>query len=223
MKTSEFDYQLPQEKIAQTPIETRHNSRLLVLDRSSTELQHTIFHQIGRFLNPGDVLVINKTRVIPARIFARKPTGGRVELLLLKRQDARTWETLARGKKLRPGTRTLLIGDGMLDNDGRFNLNKQGDGVLELVDPGDLALEVSAGVTGFALERMAIVLELDGDAVAFPYRDLTGGFKCFRRKVIESIDLDSIRSDGYSFQIEVNCQIMTTTKPGSDRGKSTYQ
>ena len=83
MKTSDFDYWLPQEKIAQTPIEPRHNSRLLILDRASSELRHTHFLEIEKFLNPGDVLVINQTRVIPARIFARKPTGGRVELLLL--------------------------------------------------------------------------------------------------------------------------------------------
>ena len=103
MKTSDFDYTLPSESIAQTPVEPRDSSRLLVLHRDTGALEHAIFRDIGKYLNPGDLLVINRTRVIPARIFARKPTGGRVEVLLLRREDLLTWECLVGGKGLSVG------------------------------------------------------------------------------------------------------------------------
>src|ERR1035437_2672835 len=77
MKTSDFDYHLPLERIAQTPIEPRHASRLLVLRRDRAELEHSRFWELGEFLNPGDLLVINQTRVIPARLYAHKDSGGR--------------------------------------------------------------------------------------------------------------------------------------------------
>jgi S-adenosylmethionine:tRNA ribosyltransferase-isomerase len=104
MKTSDFDYELPSERIAQTPVEPRDSSRLLVLDRTNKEITHSIFNQIGDYLHPGDLLVLNHTRVIPARIYGRKAdSGGKVELLLLKREDALTWECLAGGKGLSVG------------------------------------------------------------------------------------------------------------------------
>jgi S-adenosylmethionine:tRNA ribosyltransferase-isomerase len=112
MRTSDFDYELPPERIAQTPVEPRHASRLLVLDRARTELEHTSFWQIDRYLRPGDLLVINETRVIPARVFARKPTGGKVELLLLRREDDLAWEALVGGKGLLAGRR-LSLDDGL--------------------------------------------------------------------------------------------------------------
>ncbi len=112
MKTSDFDYDLPPERIAQTPIEPRHDSRLLVMRRGSDELEHAVFKDIGRYLQPGDLLVINQTRVIPARIYARKPTGGKVELLLLNRRDELTWEALVGGKRVGQGSR-LEIEDGL--------------------------------------------------------------------------------------------------------------
>ena len=108
MHTDDFDYQLPTERIAQTPIEPRHSARLMVMRRDRAELEHTTFWQVGEFLKPGDVLVINQTQVIPARIFARKPSGGKVELLLLRRQDACTWEALVGGKRLVAGVRLAL-------------------------------------------------------------------------------------------------------------------
>ena len=103
MKTTDFDYHLPEESIAQTPVEPRHASRLLVLDRKQDALEHTTFWHIADYLRPGDLLVINQTRVIPARVFAHKPTGGRIELLLLRREDALTWEALVGGKGMHPG------------------------------------------------------------------------------------------------------------------------
>ncbi|MBC8503703.1 MAG: tRNA preQ1(34) S-adenosylmethionine ribosyltransferase-isomerase QueA [Anaerolineales bacterium] len=111
MKTSDFDYELPQEYIAQTPLEPRDASRLLILRRDTEEIEHTHFRDLGGYLRPNDLLVINQTRVIPARIFGRKiPTGGRVELLLLRRREAQIWEALAGGKGLIPGKKVQIEG-----------------------------------------------------------------------------------------------------------------
>ncbi|NWG05952.1 MAG: tRNA preQ1(34) S-adenosylmethionine ribosyltransferase-isomerase QueA [Chloroflexi bacterium] len=108
MHTSSFDYDLPPERIAQTPAEPRDSSRLLVLKRDTGTLEHRIFREIGEYLNPNDLLVLNQTRVIPARIYARKPTGGRVELLLLRHRDLVTWEALVGGKGLRVGKLVIV-------------------------------------------------------------------------------------------------------------------
>ncbi len=108
MQTSDFDYHLPFEFIAQTPIEPRHNSRLLVMRRDVGTLEDCQFYKIGTYLNPGDLLVINQTRVIPARLHARKSTGGRVELLLLKQREPGLWEALAGGKGLRKGVQVTV-------------------------------------------------------------------------------------------------------------------
>ncbi len=105
MKTGDFDYDLPPELIAQTPVEPRDTSRLMVVHRATGLIEHRTFRDVGDYLRPGDLLVLNQTRVLPARLFGRKAeTGGRVELLLLRRHDERTWEALVRGKGLRPGT-----------------------------------------------------------------------------------------------------------------------
>src|ERR687887_157346 len=111
MKTSDFDYNLPDSSIAQTPAEPRDSSRLLGLHRDTGEIEHRIFRDIGDYLRAGDLLVLNQTRVIPARIYARKETGGRVELLLLRQRDELTWEALVGGKGLRVG-KLIKIEDG---------------------------------------------------------------------------------------------------------------
>jgi S-adenosylmethionine:tRNA ribosyltransferase-isomerase len=108
MKTTDFDYALPPEFIAQTPVEPRDSSRLLVLKRDSGTLVHSVFREIGQFLHTSDLLVVNRTRVIPARLYARKPTGGRVEILLLRREDLLTWECLVGGKGLSTGKTTSI-------------------------------------------------------------------------------------------------------------------
>lgn len=113
MRLTDFDYNLPPERIAQTPIEPRDASRLLVLNRTSGAIEHTHFNQIGAYLRPGDLLVINDTKVIPARIYATKPTGGKVELLLLKKLDEHRWEALVGGKNVRQGM-VLRISDEIL-------------------------------------------------------------------------------------------------------------
>ena len=108
MKTSDFDYHLPESSIAQTPIEPRDSSRLLVLNRETGKLEHKIFRDIKEYLREGDLLVLNQTRVIPARIFAKKETGGKVEILLLRRRDELTWEALVGGKGLRVGKKVFV-------------------------------------------------------------------------------------------------------------------
>lgn len=115
MKTADFDYDLPQELIAQDPLEQRDSSRLLILDKETGERTHKIFHDIIDYLHEGDCFVINNTKVIPARLIGeREGTGGKVEVLLLKRRSDNVWETLVKpGKKARPGMR-LSFGDGLL-------------------------------------------------------------------------------------------------------------
>lgn len=131
MKTSDFDYELPEELIAQDPLEDRTSSRLLVLDKNTGERKHTIFHEIIDYLNSGDCLVINNTKVIPARLIGeREETGGKVEVLLLKRKENNIWETLVKpGKKARPGTR-LVFGGGLLHAE-----------VKEVVDEGNRLIQ----------------------------------------------------------------------------------
>ncbi len=115
MKTSDFYYDLPQELIAQDPLPDRSSSRLMVIDRESGAWEHRIFRDIKDYLFPGDCLVINDTRVIPARLIgSKKDTGANIEILLLKRQANDVWETLVRpGKKCRPGAQ-VIFGDGDL-------------------------------------------------------------------------------------------------------------
>lgn len=115
LKKSDFYFDLPQELIAQDPLEDRSSSRLLVLERNTGAVSHRVFREITDHLNPGDCLVLNNTKVIPARLLGeREGTGARVEVLLLKRQDKDVWETLVRpGKKCKPGT-GLIFGDGLL-------------------------------------------------------------------------------------------------------------
>ncbi len=110
---SDFDYDLPLELIAQTPIEPRDASRMLILDRAASELSHRRFRDLREYLIPGDVLVLNRTRVLPARLQARKqPSGGRVELLLLRRLADGTWDSLVRGRRVPPGTTLQIVGPG---------------------------------------------------------------------------------------------------------------
>jgi len=116
MKTSDFYYDLPQELIAQEPLKDRSSSRLLVLHKDSGEIEHKIFRDITEYLKKGDCLVINDTKVLPARLIGeRKNTGARVEILLLVRKDLDTWEVLTYpGKKAKPGD-VITFGDGRLE------------------------------------------------------------------------------------------------------------
>ena len=110
MRTSDFDYHLPPELIAQTPIEPRDSSRLLALHRDTGRMEHRRFQDLLEYLRPGDVMVFNQSRVIPARLHGRRQdTGGRVELLLLRQESPGVWQALGRpGRRLRPGVRVLV-------------------------------------------------------------------------------------------------------------------
>ena len=127
MKVSDFTFDLPEELIAQDPLEDRSSSRLLTLDKNTGEIGHDIFHNIVNYLKPGDCLVLNNTKVIPARLIgAKEETGGKVEVLLLKRKQDNVWETLVKpGKKARPGAR-ISFGDGKLVGE-----------VIDVVDEGN--------------------------------------------------------------------------------------
>jgi S-adenosylmethionine:tRNA ribosyltransferase-isomerase len=106
MKTADFEYELPEERIAQEPLEPRDSSRLLVLDRASGQRTHTHFREIGRYLKPGDLLVANRSRVLPARLMGHKaPGGGQVEVLLLEQLEPQRWKALVGGKGLTSGRR----------------------------------------------------------------------------------------------------------------------
>ena len=110
-KKSDFYYDLPEERIAQTPMEPRDSSRLLVYDHSTKKIEDKIFRDVVDYLKEGDVLVVNNTKVIPARMYALTPHGGVVEVLLLKRHDLNTWEVLMRpGKKGKIGVK-MTIGE----------------------------------------------------------------------------------------------------------------
>lgn len=114
MKLSDFMYDLPEERIAQTPVEPRDHSRLMVLHRDNHAIEHRHFYDVIDYLNPGDCLVVNETKVIPARLYGERPTGGACEVLLLKQIGPKLWETLVRpGKKLKPGAE-VIFGDGRL-------------------------------------------------------------------------------------------------------------
>lgn len=133
MDVKDFYYDLPEELIAQDPLEKRSNSRLMILDKKSGDVTHRHFYDIKEYLRPGDCLVINNTRVIPARLYGeREETGGKVEILLLKRKGDDVWETLVKpGKKARIGTR-LTFGGGLLKGQ-----------VIDIVDEGNRLIRFS--------------------------------------------------------------------------------
>lgn len=127
LSTSDYYFDLPQELIAQDPMEKRDECRLLVVDKETGETSHHTFNEIINYIEPGDCLVLNNTKVIPARLLGQKEeTGAAVEILLLKRKEADVWETLVKpGKKLRPGAR-VTFGDGILKAE-----------ILDIVDEGN--------------------------------------------------------------------------------------
>ena len=145
LKTSDYYFDLPQELIAQDPLKDRASSRLLVMDKNTGKTEHRIFRDIKEYLRPGDTLVLNDTKVIPARLLGTKEdTGANVEILLLKRLGANRWETLVRpGKKLKPGAR-VTFGDGSLKAV-----------VLDILDEGNRLVEFEyEGIFEEVLDRL---------------------------------------------------------------------
>ncbi len=133
LKTSDFYFDLPKELIAQDPLENRSSSRLLMVDKNSGVVRHEIFHNIVDYLHAGDCLVLNDTKVLPARLLGIKPdTGAQVEVLLLKRREGNVWESLVKpGKKVRPGAK-LTFGEGILNAE-----------VLDVVEEGNRLIRFS--------------------------------------------------------------------------------
>ena len=133
MDVKDFDYDLPEELIAQDPLEDRSSSRLMVLDKKTGEVSHHIFKEIIKYLRPGDCLVLNNTKVIPARLYGVKEgTMAKIEILLLKRKQIDVWETLVKpGKKAKPGTK-IIFGDGILTGE-----------VIDVVDDGNRLIQFS--------------------------------------------------------------------------------
>ena len=145
MNVKDFYYDLPQELIAQDPLKDRSASRLLVMNRESGKLEHRVFKDVVDYLRPGDCLVINDTRVIPARLFGVKAdTGAKIEVLLLKRRDQNIWETLVKpGRKCRPGTE-IVFGEGLLRGT-----------VLDVVEEGNRLIRFSfEGIFEEILDRL---------------------------------------------------------------------
>jgi S-adenosylmethionine:tRNA ribosyltransferase-isomerase len=145
MKTSDFDYKLPLEQIAQTAIEPRDHSRLMVLSRKDGNMEHRHFYEVGDYLRSGDILVCNDSRVIPARLLGRKVDGGaKVELLLLRRLERGVWETLARpGRRLKARTK-LELGEGSIIE--AQVIEKKETGTVIVTFPDEEALEKAGAV-----------------------------------------------------------------------------
>ena len=130
MKVSDFNYELPEELISQHPYDKRDEARLMVLNKGSQTIEHKVFKDVIDYLNPGDCLVINNTKVIPARLYGKKDTGANVEFLLLKRIEGDIWESIVRpGSKLKAGAK-VIFGDGLLEAT-----------VLEVLDNGNRKVE----------------------------------------------------------------------------------
>lgn len=145
LKKSDFYFELPEELIAQDPLEDRSASRLLVLDKETGRTQHHVFKEVIDYLRPGDCLVLNNTKVLPARLMGVKAdTGAAIEVLLLKRKEKDVWETLVKpGKKAKPGTR-LVFGDGSLQAE-----------VLEIVEEGNRLIQFTyEGIFEQILDRL---------------------------------------------------------------------
>ena len=147
MKVSEFNYNLPEELIAQVPIEKRDESRLMILDRKSQKIEHKVFKDIIDFLEPGDCLVRNNTKVIPARIYGKKETGANVEFLLLNNIEGDIWESIVRpGNKLHIGTK-VYFGDGLLKAE-----------ILEIMPGGTRKVKFSyEGIFNEILDRIGLM------------------------------------------------------------------
>ncbi|MDP6101728.1 MAG: tRNA preQ1(34) S-adenosylmethionine ribosyltransferase-isomerase QueA [Dehalococcoidia bacterium] len=192
MRTSDFDYPLPRNLIAQTPMEPRDHSRLLVVDRSTGELEHHRFYEIGQFLKPGDLLVLNDSRVIPARLRgSRLGTGGAIELLLLHRTGKGTWKALVKPRRrLRPGAKFEVDGiEGEVLEDsasGARLIHLSDEGVIQRA--GEMPLPPYIDTPLVARERyQTVYARADGSAAA-----PTAGLH-FTPELLESLGRDGIR------------------------------
>jgi len=202
VKTSDFDYELPSEFIAQTPLEPRDSARLLVFHLESGKVEHRIFKDLRDYLDPGDLLVINETRVMPARLYARKiHSGGRAELLLLKQRNETTWEVLVGGSRLVKGVRLQVeagpIAEILAELDGAQRLVKFSEPIGSfLKDAGHVPLPPYINTRLQDPERYQTVFSRQIGSAAAP----TAGLH-FTQEL-----LDSLQSDGIGI-LKVNLHI----------------
>ncbi len=150
MRTADFSYELPPELIAQKPVSPRDTSRLMVVDRRRKSISHRHFYDLPEFVEPGDLLVHNQTRVVRARLYAVKPTGGQVEILLLRQQDDRIWRALVGGRGVRPGlTLRLLDGPGGARTTASARVVARGERAVRVLEFNRLVLPMAQeiGVT----------------------------------------------------------------------------
>lgn len=174
MQLSDFDYHLPKHLIAQKPAEPRDSSRLIVL--RADRLEHRAFRDLAGYLSKGDVLILNDSKVIPARLFGRKETGGKIEVLLIKKEGRNTWECLIKGKNLRPNTKLIFVGqrlEGIVRNrieGGRYKVEFFSEGRVEDVIQKIGEMPTPPYIKGFLKkpERYQTVYAKENGSIAAP-------------------------------------------------------
>ena len=194
-RTADYYFDLPQELIAQDPLEDRSSSRLLVLDRRTGERTHGTFRDILKYLEPGDAMILNDTKVIPARLLGtREGTGAAVEILLLKRLEADVWECLVRpGKKLRPGARAVF-GDGSLKAE-----------ILEVAEGGNRLVR---------FEFEGIFEEVRAKGVNIGFVTLHVGLGTFRPVKVDDVEQHTMHTEWYNVPPETADLINRTHAEG---------
>ena len=207
-ETSDFDYHLPPEYIAQVPLVPRDSARLMVLDRATKRIEHRIFQDIGGYFSPGDLLVLNNTRVIPARLLSRKAgSGGRVEILLLEQKSETTWLVLVGGKKVRVGTVLNLLDTGGEKSGIRATVKSVkagGQRIVEFSEPSESWLwqiggtplpPYITGYTGHPERYQTVYAHRDGSSAA-----PTAGLH-FTKELLESLKESGVRLAFVTLQI----------------------
>ena len=222
MRTSDFDYHLPEHLIAQTPLEPRDHSRLLVVDTATGELSHRHFYDIGHFLQPGDLLVLNNSRVLPARLKGRRSgTGGAVEVLLLHREDEGLWKAMVRpGRRLGPGAAFEIDGvsvDVLEDlGDGTRLIRMSDEGVIR--DSGEVPLPPYIHTPLADGERYQTVYASAEGSAAAP----TAGLH-FTPELLDDLRLKGIRLAQVTLHVGVDTfRPVRSEQPGKHKLHSEY-
>ncbi len=203
MRTIDFDYYLPKELIAQEPVENRESCRLLVLDRATGAIAHRVFSDLTTLLKAGDLLVLNDTRVLPARLRCRRPGGGKVELLFIEPVDALSWKTLAKpGRRLRPGDTVAVESEGIAQELTIAGIGDNGERVVRLGSGSFTTLEdliERCGEMPLPPYIRRSVHSGDGDAYQTVYARNTGAVAAptaglhFSKKMLEEVRARGIR------------------------------
>ena len=222
MRTSDFDYHLPEHLIAQTPLEPRDHSRLLVVDTATGELSHRHFYDIGHFLQPGDLLVLNNSRVLPARLRGRRSgTGGAVEVLLLHREDEGLWKAMVRpGRRLGPGAAFEIDGvpvDVLEDlGDGTRLIRMSDEGVIR--DSGEIPLPPYIHTPLADGERYQTVYATAEGSAAAP----TAGLH-FTPELLEDLRLRGVRLAQVTLHVGIDTfRPVRSEQPGKHKLHSEY-